>query len=88
MDNSTAKASLAREMLGQVDWIVVAGKFGESDDVFILDRLANRRPHTDRKIFEIEGLKQRILHARTRPETGENPSARDADDDQPARAGK
>src|ERR1700722_13078105 len=65
VNNSTAKARLAREVLRQVDWIVVAGKFGEPDDVFILDRLANRRPHADREVFEIERLKQRILHALT-----------------------
>ena len=59
MNNSAAEASLAGEMLGQMDRIVVAGKLGETDDVFIFDRLANGRSHADRKIFEIERLKQR-----------------------------
>src|ERR1700733_9834515 len=58
MNNSTAKTSLAREMLRQVDWIVIARKLGEVDHVFVLDRLANGRPHADRKIVEIERLKQ------------------------------
>jgi hypothetical protein len=75
-------------MLRQVDWIVIARELGEADDVFIFDRLANRRSHADRKIFEIKRLKQRILHARTRPEAGENPSVRGAAKDQPARADK
>src|SRR3984885_3221444 len=67
MNNSTAKTSLAREMLRQMDWIVIARKLGEVDHVFVLDRLANGRPHAERKIFEINRLKQRILHARPEP---------------------
>ena len=63
MNDSAAKASLTREVLGQMDRIVVARKFGEPDDVFILDRLADRRAHAEREIFEIERLKQRQRRA-------------------------
>src|SRR5580698_4625504 len=70
MNDSAAEASLAGEMLRQVDRIVIAGKLGKADDVFIFDRLANRSPHADRKIFEIERLKQ--LHGSPpRAEAGE-----------------
>jgi hypothetical protein len=58
MDDSAAKASFAGEMLRQVDGIVIAGELGEVDHVFIFDRLVDRRPHSDRKIFEIERPKQ------------------------------
>src|SRR5271170_2044358 len=63
MYDPAAKTGLAGEMLGQVDRIVVARKLGEPDHVFILDRLADRRPHADRKVFEIERPKQGVLHA-------------------------
>src|SRR5271154_1738581 len=63
MYDPAAKTGLAGEMLGQVDRIVVARKFGEPDHVFILDRLANRRPHADRKIIETERLKEIIRQA-------------------------
>ena len=42
---------------------MVARKLGEPDYVLILDRLADRRTHADRKVFEIERPKQRVLHA-------------------------
>ena len=62
MNNSAAKASLARKMLRQMDRIVIARKLGEVEDVFIFDCLADGRSHADRKIFKIERLKQ--LHGR------------------------
>ena len=66
VNNSAAKAGLSREMLRQMDRIVIARKLGKVDDVFILDRLAGRRrSHAERKIFEIERLEQRILHVVT-----------------------
>src|SRR6202020_1669508 len=58
MNNSAAKARLAREMLRQMDRIVIARKLGEVDHVFILDRLMNGRAHPDRKGVKIERLKQ------------------------------
>src|SRR6202034_2764473 len=63
MYNPAAKTGLAGEMLGQVDRIVVARKLGEPDHVFVLDCLADRRPHADGKVFEIERPKQGVLHA-------------------------
>jgi hypothetical protein len=48
-----------------MDRIVIARKLGKVDDVFILDRLADRRSHAERKIFEIERLEQRTLHGVT-----------------------
>src|SRR5580658_6150524 len=62
MNDPAAKTGLAREVLGQVNWIVVARKLGESDHVFVLYRLANRRAHADRKVFEMERPEQRVLH--------------------------
>jgi hypothetical protein len=63
MHDPAAKTGLAREVLGEMDRIVVARKLGEADHVFVPDRLADRRPHTDRKILEMERLKQGVLHA-------------------------
>src|ERR1700722_6995458 len=58
-----------------MDWIVIARKLGEADDVLIFDRLANGRTHADREIFEIKRLKQRILHAQPEPaKTGARPT--------------
>ena len=71
MNNSAAETSLASEMLRQVDRIVIARKLGEVDDVFIFDRLANCRAHADRKIFEVERLKEWSLHCGTRTEIGQ-----------------
>src|SRR3984957_3330552 len=88
MNDSAAETSLAREMLRQMDRIVIARELGEMDHVFVLDRLANCRPHADRKIFEIKRLKQRILHARTNLKAAKNPSARDAANDELPRSGK
>jgi hypothetical protein len=62
MNDPAAKTGLAGEVLGQVNRIVVARKFGEPDHVFILDHLANRRAHADRKVFKMERPKQGILH--------------------------
>jgi hypothetical protein len=59
MDDSAAKARLTGEVLGQMDRIVITRKFGEPNHIFIFDRLADRRPHADSKILEIERLKQR-----------------------------
>ena len=67
VNDPAAEAGLAGEMLGQVDRIVVARQFGEADHVLVLDRLANRRPHAERKILEIERLKERQRQAASRP---------------------
>src|ERR1700691_2708183 len=87
MYNPAAKTGLAGEMLGQVDRIVVARKLGEPDHVFVLDCLADRRPHADGKFFEIERPKQGVLHAANEtfnrwelteksPDDGQSPSVK------------
>ena len=62
MDDPAAEAGLAGEMLRQVNRIVIAGQFGEADDVLVLDGLADRLAHADREFVEIIGLKRRLLH--------------------------
>ena len=59
----TAKPGLAREMLREMDRIVVAREFGEADDVLVLDRLGDRLAQAHGKVLEIERAKHRRLHA-------------------------
>ena len=54
-----------------MDRIVIARKFGEPDHILVFDRLADRRPHADSKIFEIERLKQRQGLTFSRPKQGD-----------------
>ena len=61
LNDSSAKPGFARKMLGEMDRIVVARQLGKSDDVFILDGLADRLAHADREVVEIIGLKRRLL---------------------------
>ena len=63
MNDPAAEAGLAGEMLGEMDRIVVARELGKSDHVLVLDRLADRLAHANSEVFEIERLKQWVLHA-------------------------
>ena len=58
--DAAAEPGLAREMLGEMDRIVVARQFGEADDVLVLDRLAQRLAHAERELLEIVGLERRL----------------------------
>jgi Alcohol dehydrogenase GroES-like domain len=62
VDNPTAESRLPREVLGQMNWIPVARELRESNDILILDRLADRLTHTDREVLEMEGLNRGLLH--------------------------
>ena len=62
MHDAPAKPRLAREVLAEMNRVVIAGKLGEADHVLVLDGLADRLAHADREVFEIEDLKRGLLH--------------------------
>ena len=64
MDDPLAEARLAREMVGEVNGIVVAGKFGKTDDVLALDLFAIGLAHAEDEVLEIIGPERLVVHFR------------------------